>query len=204
MPDTSPTPAGKTPIDWGEVRARLERSTARAEANAGAGAEAAAAILARRARELARPEASGGAAPGTLDVVAFELEGQTFALEAADVKETVILRDLTRLPGLPATIRGVVNVRSRVLAAVDLRALLHLPAAAAARDEKLLIVGCDGGEFGVLTDRVIGLRSLARVRPRDVPGLNDKYLRGLADDGTVVLALAALLPDLVVDGGPDG
>ena len=62
----------------------------------------------------------------TVEVVVVELGGQPFALEAAQVREAVIPRDLTPLPGVPAFVRGLVNVRSRVVPAFDLRPLLRL------------------------------------------------------------------------------
>lgn len=193
----------KTPVDWSSVRARLERTT-RAFGSGELAPEAAAAVLARRAAALAVPrptteEPSGG----TLEVVAFELNSQVFAVEARQVRETLLPRDLTRLPGLPEHVRGIVNVRSRVVAALDLRPLLQLRGSDEASGEKLLIVEHDGAEFGLLAERVLGMKTVNAVLRREVPGLNEKYLRGLTDDGTAVLAIDALFPDLVVDDAPD-
>lgn len=202
MPTNPSRPAARTaPLDWAEFHARLERSNA-------AGVSAAsrsdpAAILARRAAELARPPEVPEAPAEAVEVVAFQLADQVLAVEARYVRETVILRELTRLPGLPECVRGVVNIRSRIVAAMDLRPLLQLPATPAPEHEKLLVVDFEGTEFGLLTDRVLGLRALGGRLRQEVPGVNDKYLRGLAEDGTVVLSLAAVVPDLIVRDAPD-
>lgn len=194
-PKAASTP--KPPINWAEVHARME----------GAGAsitplhatDKVAEILARRAQALAQAPVDTSAATGELEVVAFELGTQVFGLEAEHVREAVLPRDVTRLPGLPVHVRGVVNLRSRVVPALDLRPLLQLPPATAPAEEKLLLATFEGTDFGVFTDRVVGLRqvSLTALR-REVAGLNDKYLRGLTEDGLVLLDLAALFPDLVV------
>lgn len=191
--------APKQAIDWAAVYARLEQAGA-ALPGRSASAATEKEILVRRARALAVPPRADAAPTDELAVVAFALGSQVFGLEAAFVQEAVLPRDLTGLPGVPAFVRGLVNVRSRVVAAFDLKPLLHLPASAEALDEKLLIVAFDGVEFGVLADRVLGLRGVApaRLRP-NVPGLNNKYLRGLADDGLILLDLAALFADLALD-----
>lgn len=198
MPAKSKAPAAKSPIDWAAVRAQIENANAPARSDPAAAANKIAEILLQRAQVLARPLGQDASPADLLEVVAFELGGQTFALEAITVREAVLPRDLTRLPGLASHVRGVVNVRSRVVPALDLRPLLQLPPATATAEEKLLIVTHEGADFGIFVDRLLGLRgiALASVR-REVPGLSDKYLRGIAD-GLVLLDLPALFPDLVV------
>jgi purine-binding chemotaxis protein CheW len=196
-------PQNRAPIDWAAARARLAAMAATREAGR-EGAAAEQALLERRARALAvRPPASQ-AAEATFDVVAFELGGQEFGIEATFVREAVLPRDLTPLPRVPAFVRGLVNLRSRVVPAFDLRPLLRLRAPAEGTVEKLLVVVCEGVELGLLIERVNGLRAVPAARlGAEVPGLDARHLRGLAPDGLIVLALPALLPDLTVDEGPD-
>jgi purine-binding chemotaxis protein CheW len=195
-----PSPSSpRQPVDWAAVHARLERAT---QGGGRDDAERANEVLTRRARELARTRETPVEAAERLDVVTFTLGGQVLAIEAEYVLETTFPRNLTRLPGLPEFVRGLVNVRSRVVPAIDLRPLLQLPRSAATEDEKLLIVAFEGAEFGLLAEEVLGPRSPGRQLRREVPGLNEKYLRGLADDGTVVLSIPALYPDLVVADAP--
>lgn len=204
MPPTSSSTSPRVSVDWAAVRDRIDRASEAAQSPSDA-PEKVAALLAKRAAALAPALTPlGRETEEGLDVVAFELGGQMFALEASLVREAVLLRGLTRLPGLPEFIRGIVNIRSRVVPAVDLRAVLQLPAASAPEEEKLLVVTCDDVELGLIVERVAGLRRLTGALRREVAGLDEKYLRGLADDGTLVLSLPALVPDLIVDDGPVG
>jgi purine-binding chemotaxis protein CheW len=63
--------------------------------------------------------------------------GSTYAMPVAAVREIVRLPEVTRVPGLPAFVTGLANVRGRVLAVLDLRPLLNLQAA---RGERLVIL----------------------------------------------------------------
>lgn len=210
MNPSSPSPdaAGakeksRGPIDWAAVRARVERATASHDRPEDLAA-AEKAVLARRARALAVPAAPEVPPGQTLPVMAFELSGQVFGLDAAHVREAMLPRDLTPLPGVPAFVRGLVNRRSRIVPAFDLKPLLRLPGRGAATDEKLLIFAWEGTEFGVVVDQVLGLRTIATARLRtEVSGLDATYLRGMADDGLILLDLSLLLPDLVVDEAGD-
>lgn len=201
------SPATSSPlhasVNWAEVRARLDRVSAAIEARENPPEEGAE-ILANRARELAVPLAGAATEEvGALEVIAFELSGQVYAIATRNVRETVIPGELTRLPGLPDFVRGVVNVRSRIVAAMDLRPLFQLPPLAATQGEKLLIVEFEGAEFGVLADHLLGLRTLPGELRREVSGLNAAHLIGIAADGTLLIDLASLVPELVVDDGPE-
>lgn len=193
----------KPPIDWPLVRERLGAAHAAFAGGDAPLSEKNRAILAERTRALARRPAAEAPTTEMLEVVAFDLGGQEFGLEGRHVREAIQPRELTRLPGVPPYVRGLVNVRSRVVPAFDLRPLLQLPATDHA-DEKMLIVAFDGTEFGLLVDRVVGLRNVSTASLRsNVPGLDARYLRGIAADGLLLLDLSLLFPDLAIDDGND-
>jgi len=186
--------AGRAAVDWAAIRARvatgaetLRQSSDERE------------VLRRRAAELARRPASPAPASEQLHLVLFELAGQSYALEAAHVRETLARRELAPLPGLPSTVAGLANVRSRVVPAFDLRPLLQLPAAGAEEPPTLVLVEVEHTEFALLADRVAGSREvpLAQLR-REVPALNSHLLRGLFADGLALLDTPGLLRALAV------
>ena len=81
--------------------------------------------------------------------------------------------------------------------------VVRLRAAAEPAGEKLLVVACEGVEFGLMIDHVLGLRAVAAARlGGEVPGLDGRHLRGLTPDGLIVLDLPALLPALTVGEAP--
>jgi purine-binding chemotaxis protein CheW len=80
--------------------------------------------------------------------------GSTYAMPVAAVREIVRLPEVTRVPGLPAFVTGLANVRGRVLAVLDLRPLLNLQAA---RGERLVILDRADAESATSGRGVIGL-----------------------------------------------
>jgi purine-binding chemotaxis protein CheW len=69
----------------------------------------------------------------------------TYALPVDAVREIVRLPPVTRVPGLPAFVAGLTNVRGRVLAVLDLRPLLDLDIP---RGQRLVILDGPGGQAG--------------------------------------------------------
>ena len=94
-----------------------------------------------------------------------EVAGQRMAWELAMVREIVPTRAVTRLPGAPAWVLGLLNLRGTVLTVVDLAARLSLPAGAG---ESVVVLDVDGRALGVRVDRV---RSVAAAEEVTVEGV---------------------------------
>ena len=167
-------------------------------------------ILRERAALLARPSAAATAPTDALELLEFRLAGERYAVETRFVTEVQPLRDLTPLPGTPAFVRGIVNLRGRILPVYDLKKFFALPEQGLTDLHRIVVV--DGGEFeiGLLADVVIGVSSLspARLTP-PLPTLSEiatEYLKGVSEERLVVLDLERLLSDpriVVNDGEPE-
>lgn len=128
--------------------------------------------------------------------VAFELAGESYALPIAAVQEIVRVAEITRVPDAPAVVRGVVNLRGRVLPVVDLRARLGLPAVDVDTTRRILVLPARGRLIGVLVDSV---SAIERVRPStiqpvppDVLSDRSDYFLGVAQqEGRLLILLHA-------------
>lgn len=90
------------------------------------------------------------------DLVLVRLGGSRYALPMASIAEVGRPPGLTRVPGLPAWVAGVANWRGRVLAVLDLRALLGEPTGGLDRRGRLVVVAHDGVRVGLLVESVSG------------------------------------------------
>jgi purine-binding chemotaxis protein CheW len=108
-------------FDWAGAYRRLE--AARTALDADPTPEEAEAILAERARQLARPPRAEET-DETRDVVRFQLCGEPFAVDAQCVLEALPFGAPTPVPGTPKHLLGVINHRGRVLPVFDLRGQL--------------------------------------------------------------------------------
>lgn len=57
----------------------------------------------------------------------FKLDGETFALDIAKVREVLDFTTVTKVPQTPEFMRGVINLRGNVVPVVDLRLKFGLP-----------------------------------------------------------------------------
>lgn len=88
--------------------------------------------------------------------------GKLFALALDLVREVVTARPFTPLPGAPAWVSGIVNVRGRVVTVVDLSTRLRLSAAADAGSRRVVVVRCGERDVGIAVDDVL---RILRVQP---------------------------------------
>ena len=90
------------------------------------------------------------------ELVLVRLGGCRYALPMASVAEVGRPPGLTRVPGLPAWVAGVANWRGRVLAVLDLRALLSADTGELDRRGRLVVLAHGGVRVGLLVEGVAG------------------------------------------------
>jgi purine-binding chemotaxis protein CheW len=157
-------------------------------------------ILRERALALSRrPAGSAAPAQGVLELLEFRLASERYAVESRHVQEVHPLRDLTPLPGTPAFVPGIVNVRGRILPVYDLKKLFDLPDHGLTDLHRIVHVRGHGMELGLLADVIVSIRivsvdSLQAALPT-LTGIRAEYLKGITDERIVVLDLDRILSD---------
>src|SRR5205823_2178792 len=158
---------------------------------------------------LARVPAQALRAGEVLEVARFLLADEFYAIETRHVTKVVRLIDITPVPGAPDFLVGVINLRGEILAVVDLRKFFDITVQASTDLSRVIVLGDDRDEFGVLADavhEVVTLRTNEVLEPPgSVMGIERQYLRGVTKDALIVLDGAALLRDsrIFIDQGDD-
>lgn len=118
--------------------------------------------------------------------------GEHYALPVSGVREIAPLARITPVPGAPAAILGVWNLRGDVIAAVDLGLLLGLGGAA---EPTRIVVGEDGGvRAGLVVESVTDVGPLPEaLEPADsallsAAALIDGEPVGIIDIGALLAA----------------
>lgn len=191
--DSSVKPA----LDWGEIHRRLEAIQQTIEHGWKLTQEEKEAVLHARAEALAKEPNRKREAEETLDVLEFLVAHEHYGIELSYVREVYPLKDLTPLPGTPAFILGVTNVRGQVLAVIDIKKLFGLPDRGLTDLNKTIIVQNTGMELGILADAVLGLRSVAvseiQLSLPTLKGIREDFLRGVTRQSMVLLDAKKLL-----------
>lgn len=163
-----------------------------------------AAMLAERARQLARPAAPLAVAGAEGEALHFRVARERFAVAARDVLAAFRLRSLTPLPGATPPVVGLTGWRGLVLTLVDLRGPAGASTAGLDDLGHVVVLGGDRPVAGVLADAVLGTQPLAEGDVLPLPAARAdaaRVLRGVTRDATLVLDAPRLLA--LLEGAPD-
>lgn len=139
---------------------------------------------------------SAPAAPEIRQLLTFFASGYEYAVSILNVREIAEYRALTPVPGTPAWIRGVMNLRGTVVPVIDLAAKLGMAAATITRRTCLLIVDVNvNAEAMVLAVMVDGVSRVVDLSPSD---LQDVPSFGPRIDTTFLLGMTRLENRLVL------
>jgi purine-binding chemotaxis protein CheW len=144
---------------------------------------------------------------GSSRYLTFRLGSEVFALGILDITEIIEYRNLTEVPMMPAFIRGVLNLRGRVVPVVDLATRFGRGRTEVARRTGIIIVetaATDGDragqDFGIIVDAV---NEVMHFGPDDIEpppafgaGIRSDFISGMAkrdDDFIIVLDVGHVL-----------
>ncbi len=95
------------------------------------------------------------AASGTKEFVTVHIGDQLFGVQVTDIRDVFALKSLTPVPGSKPEIAGVLNLRGRIVTAIDARCRLGLPARPQGYAGMMAVgVERNGEAFGILVDAV--------------------------------------------------
>jgi len=124
----------------------------------------------------------------------FFLAGEEYGLEIRKVHEIIGMMPITRVPRTPEHVRGVINLRGKVIPIMDLRRKFGMTPAADAQETCIIVVQVRGVQVGVTVDRVSEVANIADAEIEDPPSFGEdvhtEYLLGLGKSaGRVMLLL---------------
>lgn len=134
----------------------------------------------------------------------FELAGVTYALPSAQVQEFVRMVAITPLPSAPSVIAGFINLRTEIIAVVNLRQRFNLPPEPAKLSDFLLIAQTPKRKIALWVDNALGVQKLKIKSITEPEKLtpHTRYLTGVieaeTDNGSRVILvhdLTTLLTD---------
>jgi purine-binding chemotaxis protein CheW len=156
------------------------------------------ALLARQARKLAgHPDYAR--AVDLFEVIRFRLMYREYALETKYVREVIMSREITPVPGTPEYISGICAVRGEIISLVDLRALFGLHDTGLTDLNRVIIISDNRVTFGILVDYISGIGAIpvhmVSTKDTDGTGIAPQFIRGIVGDSLIFLDCAAILSD---------
>lgn len=96
----------------------------------------------------------------------FRLSGEEYGIEILKVKEIIGLMDITKVPGMPTHVRGVINLRGKVIPVVDLRTKFDMVSTEDTDETCIIVVDMEQKEQSAMTGILVD--SVSEVL--DIPG----------------------------------
>jgi len=121
--------------------------------------------------------------------LSFSLDGENYCMDILKVKELMGMTAVTPLPGTPAFIRGVINLRGQIIPVVDLRLKFGLVFREYTKRTCIIVVevAYDGETvlMGLVVDAIQDVVSIPDDKLSKIPYINarikSEYIRGVAD-----------------------
>lgn len=103
---------------------------------------------------------------------------QMFGLPITDIQDVIEMMPLTHVPLSPPHIAGIMNLRGRIVTAIHLDRLLHLPPAPADSKTQSIVFEYEGELYSLIVHRVGDVMALPTDDLRDPPPtLDDHWLQ---------------------------
>lgn len=119
--------------------------------------------------------------------LSFALGNEEYAIRVLKVREIVKLQHITSVPDTPAEVKGVINLRGKVIPVIDLRLKFGMQNADYGQRTCIIVVEITAnqhGPMGIIVDEVSEVLTLAESDIQDTPdfgrGVETPYLLGLA------------------------
>jgi len=120
---------------------------------------------------------------GSHHLVTFGLGRECYGVPIEMVQEIIRAAGITPVPGAPSQVRGVINLRGRIIPVLDLSKRLGLPEREESDEQRIMVVELGAKRLGMLVDSVAQVirvpAALVEELPEEAVSIDQKYLLGV-------------------------
>jgi purine-binding chemotaxis protein CheW len=126
--------------------------------------------------ELIKSRSAGAVSNEAVEFVTFVIAGQLFGIPVLQVQDVLSTYKITRIPLAPPEIVGSLNLRGRVVTAIDVRLRLGLPPREEGENHMSIVAECEGELYSLMVDSVGEVLALSQEGyERNPPTLDPKF-----------------------------
>lgn len=129
--------------------------------------------------------------------LAFRLENEGYGLEILKVQEIIGMQEITKIPGTPAYVKGVINLRGKIIPIIDLRRKFGIAEQEINRKTCIIVAQIEQEEtsliIGVIVDEVSEVLDISKDMIESPPSLgatvDTRFILGMAKTESAVKIL---------------
>lgn len=114
----------------------------------------------------------------------FFIDNQLFAIRSSQVVEIIRMQPITFMPKLPPFVKGVINLRGKIVPLIDLRLKLGKEPAEYDEHTSIVVVDTEDISVGFIVDRVNDVTDISKDQISESPKLakaaENNYVAGIA------------------------
>ena len=124
----------------------------------------------------------------------FALAEEEYGLEILKVREIISMSEITSVPKPPRYVKGVINLRGKVIPVIDLRLKFTMEEVAYTDETCIIVADVNGVEMGIIVDHVSEVFDIASDDIEDAPefgaSVDIDFILGMGKaDGRVTILL---------------
>ena len=134
--------------------------------------------------------------------VTFQLDREMYGVNVMQVREVLRYSDIAPVPGAPAYVLGIINLRGNVVSVIDTRMRFGLPPSEITDNTRIMIIESERQVVGILVDSVAEVVDLNTNEIDDTPNVGTeesaKFICGVCnreDDLLILVDLYKLLTE---------
>ncbi|MGB7339565.1 MAG: chemotaxis protein CheW [Phototrophicaceae bacterium] len=131
-------------------------------------------------------------------LLTFSSADERYGIDVNVVQGVRAAENITRVPGVPAYYRGVINIRGQIVSVLDLRHFFGL-SPSIAKEFELILIQTHDLSLALLADRIDDVQFIPRT---SITPFEMRYAHGVTSDHLVILDIDYLLSDerLIIGG----
>ncbi len=118
----------------------------------------------------------------------FALGDVDYGIEILAVREIIGMMEVTVVPQVPEYVKGVINLRGKVIPVIDLRLKFEMESIEATEQTCIVVVNIEETLIGIIIDRVNEVLDIDQKNIEDAPSfggttINSEYILGMGKVG---------------------
>lgn len=126
---------------------------------------------------------------GQEQYIEFGIEDERYAIRIQDIHEIIKIQDITSIPNVREYVKGVINLRGRIVPVLSLRSLFGSEEVPHTKSSRIVVIHHQDEAVGVIVDRVNKVTTFSDIQPppERVGGVQGSFFTGigLAESGLV-------------------
>lgn len=129
-----------------------------------------------------------------IQLLVFSIANEEFACRTDQVIEITKMMEIVNMPKSPTFIKGVINLRGKVIAVIDLADQLDLPPSEHSEDNRIIVAEVDDNMVGMLVHSTSEVLTISTENIEPTPAviedtIDTRYIQGIGRIGDRIFVI---------------